>query len=65
MFELTKDLLDKIGRAIMPDAELVPVGPHFEAPCAACTGTCKNGCQGACKGSCKSGCTRTCKGNSR
>lgn len=31
MFELTKDLLDKIGRAIMPDAELVPVGPHFEA----------------------------------
>ena len=54
MFELTKDLLDKIGRAIMPDAELVPVGPHFEASCAACTGTCKNGCQGACKGSCKS-----------
>ena len=35
MFELTKDLLDKIGRAIMPDAELVPVGPHFEASCAA------------------------------
>ena len=34
MFELTKDLLDKIGRAIMPDAELVPVGPHFEASCA-------------------------------
>ena len=33
MFELTKDLLDKIGRAIMPDAELVPVGPHFEASC--------------------------------
>lgn len=65
MFELTKELLDKIGSTILQGPCPALVGPHLDAACTSCTGSCKNSCRDTCKGSCKNGCTRSCKGHSR
>lgn len=65
MFELTKELLEKLAQAIIPAVQPMPLGAQVNYACAGCTGACKQNCTSSCKGSCKGGCTRSCKGNSR
>lgn len=64
MFELTKELLEKL-KEISFEPQLVAAGPNIQYACAPCSGTCKAACRNNCSGSCKSGCTRSCRGNSR
>lgn len=66
MFELTKDFLENLKKAINFEPQLAPIGANIQyMGCGGCTGTCKNSCKGSCRGSCDGGCTRSCKGRSR
>lgn len=65
MFELSKEILNKISEAISSlQTQPIMAGP-ISTGCSTCMNTCSNGCKGTCKGSCKDGCTRSCKGHSR
>lgn len=65
MFELNKQMLQKMKEAML--SEMVPAmnGPQIHFACGGCSGTCKNACTGSCKGSCMRSCTSSCKGHSR
>ena len=65
MFEVAKELLERIEVAFLPMPQLAANGVSMNFGCNPCSGTCKQSCRGDCKGSCKGGCTRSCKGNSR
>ena len=67
MFEVSKQLLDSLKRALEPAWQPAMEGPQIYYACggSSCYGTCTNTCKGTCKGSCKAGCTRSCKGHSR
>ena len=65
MFEVTKELLERIEAAFLPVPQFATNGASMSFGCNPCSGTCKQSCRGDCKGSCKGGCTRSCKGNSR
>lgn len=64
MFDLTKEFLATLKEAIIPEKQLVPLGPTYQFVCATCTGTCRGSCKGGCKGSCGSGCSGSCRGRS-
>lgn len=66
MFELSKELLETVKRALEDSPVPAMEGPQIYFACkTGCSGACKNTCRGECKGSCKGSCTRSCQGHSR
>lgn len=61
MFELTKDFLENLKKAISFEPQLAQEGPNIQFyNCGTCQGTCRGACSG-----CSSGCKHCCKSNTR
>ena len=65
MFEVAKELLERIEVTFLPMPQLATNGVSMNFGCNPCSGTCRHSCKGGCKGSCLGGCDGSCKNHTR